>query len=270
MSAIDRNRPCPCGSGRKRKQCCGAPKGALAAARELHAIDERLFARILGLREPDFDAAIRKAIESSPFDPTDESNASIAGSYLLHMTRVADGTVAETFLRREGSRLTQEERDWLEACSQSWQSLWEVVDVFPERGLEMRDLLTGEERGVTERSATRSLRPRLVVCARVVKAKGVVVLAGCHPRPLDPLAADSAISEIRRILRAPRGPVPAARLRGEFGATLLRIWQDSVDRHDRRPLPRLQNTDGDPLQDTLDRFAIEPGTRQDVEARWER
>jgi hypothetical protein len=261
-----RNTPCPCGSGRKYKRCCGAAGGAIDAARELHAIDERLFPRIVGFEGPGFADAVRRALESCPFDPYDEPNASITGAYLLHMTRVKDGTLAEAFLRREGLRLAQREREWLEAYSRSWQSVWEVVDVFPGRGMQLRDLLTGEQRGVTERSATKTLRPGLAVCARVVDAAKVAVLAGCHPRPLDPLTADDVVSESRRVLRVRKDVVAVERLRGEFGLTLLGIWEVAVERRDRRPLPRLENTDGDPLQDTLDRFSLKGGSRARVEA----
>jgi hypothetical protein len=268
MSASDpgRNSPCPCGSGRKYKRCCGAPGGPLDAAKELHAIDEALFPRILRFGESEFAAAIREAAEACPFDLYHEPNVSIGAAYLLHMTRAGDGTLAEAFLRSEGARLTPGEREWLDACLRSWQSVWEVIDVFPERGLELRDLLTGEQRGVAERSATKGLRPGLAICARVVDAKGVAVLAGCHPRPLDPLTVDGIVSEWRRIVRTKKVPIPAEKLRGEFCRTLLGLWEDAVDRLDRRPPPRLENTDGDPLQDTLDRFSLEAASRQLVEA----
>jgi hypothetical protein len=266
MPSPGRNEPCPCGSGRKYKRCCGAAGGALDVAQSLHALDEALAARILHFGETELADALREAAEACPFDPYDALYMPIASTYLIHLARVGEGTLARAFLEREGRRLAPREREWLEACGRAWLSAWEVVDVFPGRGLHLRDLLTGEERGVTERLATQGLRPRLAICARVVDAAGVAVLAGCHPRALDPLAVDGVASEVRRILRAGRNPIPAERLRGEFCETLLEIWRDAVEELDRRPPPRLENTDGDPLQDTLDRFRLEPGARREVEA----
>jgi len=229
-------------------------------------LDEILCSRILQFAKGEFGGEIEELVADCPFDLHYGPNASIGAAYLVHIAQVAEGTLAEAFLRREGDHLTPGERVWLDASGRSWLSVWEVVEVSRGRGLDLRDLLTGEQRSVAERLATENLRPRLAICGRVVEAKGAAVLAGCHPRPLDPLTADAVVSEARRVLRARAGPVAAGKLRGGFGRILLEIWEDAAARLERRPLPRLENTDGEPLQETVDRFALAAGTRQDVEA----
>lgn len=56
MSGSDRNSPCPCGSGRKFKRCCGAPQAAPpTAARFTQAERESALAKLMSFcARPEF------------------------------------------------------------------------------------------------------------------------------------------------------------------------------------------------------------------------
>ena len=142
----------------------------------------------------------------------------------------------------------------------------------PGVALRLRDLLTGEERRVLERMGTEGVRPRHVFCVRVVDWEGISLMVGSHPRALEPAPADEAVRAVRKALGVRAPHVPADRLRAEC-ATVLRQWQTAVDASDeaqeQRPLPTLQNTDGDPLELTEDRFDLAAGARASVEERLE-
>jgi hypothetical protein len=61
--------------------------------------------------------------------------------------------------------------------------------------------------------------------------------------------------------------VPAEKLReATAGGTLFRIWQEIVDTAKARPPPRLQNTDGEDLILTVDRFDVAAGKADAVVA----
>lgn len=269
MAGPGRNDPCPCGSGKKYKRCCAA-KGSVAApldvAAALHGIDGDLVARILHMGRTLAPECFAAALDDCPCDPDAEGMAQIVAPYLAYIARVDGRPLVEKFMEREGARLDVRERDWLEANRSARLSVWEVVEVFPERALHLRDLLTGEERGVTERTGTRGLSPRMALCARVVTAGGVSLMVGSHPRPLGPLETEDVVAHARGFLGSMDGPVPEDEFRKDLPEVLLDEWQRAADALDTRPPPRLTNTDGDALEDTEDRFELKPGARRKVEA----
>jgi hypothetical protein len=145
-----------------------------------------------------------------------------------------------------------------------------AVHVGPPEGEEEGDLepefvvvpatAAAREKTVEEKSASRTARAREVVVARVVEVGDRAFLAGCHPRPLPPRAADEARRRLRAELRVRAAKVPAAKLRqATADGTIFRVWQETVAELAARPLPRLQNTDGEDLLLTVDRFDLAAG-----------
>ena len=261
-----RNELCPCGSGKKYKRCCGrSRRDPVVVAAELHELDGGVAAEILEFAHDEADDEVKRAFRALPF-PDDEEDAyvQISVPYVIHEARVGGKALVERFLERRGDRLSWRRRAWLDSNLASWFSVWEVQEVELERSIRLRDLLTGEERTVTERSGGRELRPRHALLARVVDHAGLSLLVGSHPRPLDARGAAEVVEAARASLGAPAGNVPLERLRGVISATLLRRWQEAVARADARPLPTLQNTDGDRLVWTEDMFAFEPNARDEV------
>jgi hypothetical protein len=136
------------------------------------------------------------------------------------------------------------------------------------RSIALRDLLAGGERTVEEKSASRTVRTRDVLLTRVVDLGDRSILAGCHLRSLPPREGDEARRRLRSALRVRAAKVPAEKLReATADGTLFRIWQEIVDAGDARPTPRLQNTDGEDLILTVDRFDVAAGKADEVVAR---
>ena len=107
-------------------------------------------------------------------------------------------------------------------------SAYEVLDANPGVSIELRDLLTGAERTVAERTASRTVEPHSVVLARLAE----------RMRDID-------------VQRA-----------------LVRAWARQVKAADARAEHlTLHNTDGEPVLLTTDRFVFDPGARADVETR---
>ncbi|MBK8232368.1 MAG: hypothetical protein IPK72_17730 [Candidatus Eisenbacteria bacterium] len=151
----------------------------------------------------------------------------------------------------------------------AWLSTWEVLEVEPGTSILLRDLLTGEERKVLERTASRSLERRHAILARVIDHRGISVLGGLHPSALAPTDAEAVAGRVRTRLRR-KGNVPVERLRVEaIGRYLITCWEEAqqaaVERALRRP--ELRNTDGDPFLITTDHFAFDPGDRAEIQRR---
>ena len=276
VSGPGRNEPCPCGSGKKYKRCCGAPsvRGPEAPSTdELHEMDRDLVGRILKTAGQQNPPGLAAAYASCPVrEERDPSNAQIVPTYLAYHATIGGVSLLDLFLARNAQRLDPRELRWLEANRAAWLSIWEILEVEPGIALRLRDLLTGEERRVLERMGSVGVRPRHVFCVRVVDWEGISLMVGSHPRALEPAPADEAVRAVRKALGVRAQHVPVDRLRAEC-ATVLRHWQSAVDASDeaqaRRPLPTLQNTDGDPLELTEDRFDLAAGARATVEDRLE-
>ncbi len=254
-SKTPRNAPCPCGSGRKYKKCHLAEEEAREAAARgtgqeaeearaharrlaerdpIHALDERITADAL---------ALARRRWGHGFDP-DEALTALGLDY--HCTqallgwssghyRGPDGrTALYLYLEERGGGLDAEGRALVEAERAAWFSYHEVVSVDPGRSIVLRDLLAGGERTVEEKSASRTVRPRDVLVARIVDVGNRAILAGCHLRSLHPREGDEARRRLRSTLRVRAAKVPAEKLReATADGTLFRIWQER--RRGRRP-----------------------------------
>lgn len=284
-----RNAPCPCGSGRKYKKCHLAEDEARSvaargdgptapAAREeerrlaerdpIHALDERLTADALALarrrwgRGFDPEGALRRL-------GLDELGMQyLTGWSSCHHPGPDGRTALDLYVEERGGALDAEGRAWIEAQRAASFSYMEVVSADPGRSMTLRDLLAGSERTVQEKSASRVVRSRDVLLTRVVDLGDRAFLAGCHPRALPPRAGDEARRRLRSALRVRAAKVPPAKLRqATADGTLFRIWQEIVAEIDAQPLPRLQNTDGEDLLLTVDRFDLAAGAAAEARAR---
>ena len=291
-SKTPRNAPCPCGSGRKYKKCHLAEEEAREAAARgtgqeaeearaharrlaerdpVHALDERITADALALarrrwgRGFDPDGALARL--GLDFQCTQALLGWSSDHY-----RGPDGrTALDLYLEERGGGLdpgsTREGRALVDAQRAACFSYHEVISAEPGRTIALRDLLTGGERTVEEKSASRTVRPRDVLLTRVVDLRNRSILAGCHLRSLPPREGEEARRRLRSALRVRAAKVPTEKLReATADGTVFRIWQEIVDAADARPPPRLQNTDGEDFVLTVDRFDVAPGKADEVVA----
>jgi len=267
---VPRNAPCPCGSGKKYKKCClGKDEAAAAEAMRpasLHAADARLAGEMVGFALRRFGEKWSPAAEDFA-DPGEAAQLSVPWS--LYSFTVEGKTVAEWFREEMGTRLSQDDRAILDDEGRAWLSIWEVVEVEPGVSVRVRDLLSGEERRVTERSGTEEMVPRDTLLARIVDHEGIFLFSGLHPRILPPVEAAEVVDKVRRRLRR-KGQVPVDRLRAEkIGRYMIRCWEDAAEElvHRFSAPPDLRNSDGDELLFTIDHFVFDSGDRAEIERR---
>ncbi len=158
----ERNDPCPCGSGRKFKACClNDPKVPL---------EQRagwLYRKIMKftLRPPQ-QALVTDLLHLADEAGNQETEEDLT-PVLADVAAFEGGAIAE-FVHERGDLLPPDERDLARSWIDSRLTLWEVAEVKPGTSLTVRDTRTGDRLVVTERNASRTLRPGGYLLARVV------------------------------------------------------------------------------------------------------
>jgi len=290
VSAVGRNAPCPCGSGRKFKKCClekarptpgphtsgdGActPRdgtytsadrdsalarlGRFAVRPEFetdHQVAQIVFwgSRLAG--RPD--KRVREVLALP------QSQAAYDAWFAFDLPIEPDRTLVDLFLEREGARLTAAERRYLEAMRDSHLRLYEVAEVTPEQGLHLVDLWSDERLWVRERKATHQLVRWDLLAARVVPGTGGDLILDGAPYLYPAGARAEMLRELRRAHRTFARRSPAADLTIFFkraGMLFHKWWLDWVVFPS---LPTFVTPEGDPVVfarvifDVLDRPAL--------------
>ena len=266
-----RNDPCPCGSGNKYKHCClraaisssDSPQ-ALAWRRVRRALDEFSMATTMlpFVAETYGPDALEEAWEEfsgaeEPFDP-ETPHIQIFMPWFFHRwspdpysTEVADTELHQRsptalFLERRGARLDPVIRRYLGSCLKAPFSFHEILRCDPGHGFQARDLFTGEEHAVLERSATQGMQPGDIVFGQLVTAEGITILEASSLCFIPPIYKIELIDFRKKLLRGkPR--FTAANL-CDWDLELIERYLDIMDKVLNPQLPRLHNTDGEPLE----------------------
>ncbi|MGH3970747.1 MAG: SEC-C metal-binding domain-containing protein [Mycobacterium sp.] len=165
-SDLGRNDLCWCGSGRKYKKC--------HLGREQLPLTERvawLYAKAAqhALLTGWQDLMVEVADECCRYDDDDPDalDAALGDPLVLDAVLFEGGAFAD-FLDVRGSLLPDDERLLAEQWLLVERSVFEVEQVHPGEGLTVRDVRTGDTHEVTERAASRQLKPGQLICARVL------------------------------------------------------------------------------------------------------
>ncbi|MBU1966314.1 MAG: SEC-C domain-containing protein, partial [Proteobacteria bacterium] len=173
-SAVGRNHPCPCGSGKKYKKCCllkESGQGAAPAGPETRKppTPDPVFRRLReGLaRYAEREISREEFLRATGIFWNTETREPIAlperasrdkgqfHDWFIHDYRTADGkTILEGFSERRLGTLSAEERRLAESLIKSYESIYEVQAVREGEGLTIRDLFTGETMDVEEVSGS--------------------------------------------------------------------------------------------------------------------
>jgi hypothetical protein len=264
-----RNDPCPCGSGRKYKKCCMLKK--VTTPDELHyrrlsEVYDKLFDRLVEHAEHVFGRESLKAAihefwlwpqqDEEPegknferqmplfwpwfvfnweYDPLDEQ---------FQLDGPPDRTVAELYAENRGLGIEPLERTFIEAVNRKPYSFHEVLGVEPGKRIELRDVLTGTEITVQERSGSRHLKANDILFGRAVAVDGVGMIIGLSTYIIPP-AYKPMLIELRRQIKLGRAAITDEVL-NDWEIEIREAYLD-CDRRLHTP-PQLCNTDGDPLE----------------------
>lgn len=193
-----------------------------------------------------------------------------------------DGNIVADYLKRRGWKESASNKAYMSALRSSVMSLYEVSDIVRDESFLARDLVRGGEPvRVSERMATRSLKPWDRIAARIMQVGGETVMSG-GVLPFDPAASDFVLGELRRLRKRSLARAKSARRRGKAGTAaaepasdteLLRtmaplfteVWlEDTLQRMLDPRLPPFCNTDGDPFAPTVVRYPLAGATAEAV------
>jgi len=187
MSKFGRNDPCPCGSGKKYKKCC-LSETYIAIGKE-DSIRERLVQELMVFFEKNYKHTLEDAHfmfwdDFIPAEHLEGTSLDIAYQNFMewlifdHMIDVDNDKTLIDFYMENNKKLSLDEHRVLTMMKNSVISLYEVQEVFPEKGLLLKDLLMGGEYDVREKSATRSVRKWDIFASRLLLVDGQHIMSG--------------------------------------------------------------------------------------------
>ena len=267
------NDPCPCGSGRKVKKCCGpggagvgaatgageaphAPADRASAIGKLDAfIDEAFCAEDEAAFEEFWDRHLER--ESELPEPLLQMSRDVQETWFAFDHRLDDGTrVIDHFLAV--AALKPRERAFLDAMRRSTMRLYEVTETVPGSSMTLHDVVEGSVVTVHERTASRTVSRREWLAARVIPR-------GCSGLPemergvlhVPALTRDHLEAAVRKqrndfVTECPGEPIDA------FYETMPPFFHDAwVMSIFEPPIPRLANTDGEEMVITHTSFHVD-------------
>lgn len=271
---IGRNDPCPCGSGKKYKQCClvaqmsEAQSPAQSAWRrirlELEGLPPRMLRFAIEVYGPDvLDEAWQEFFlweeGEEEFFP-DSPQLSVFMPWFLHTwvpdpmeTDVADVALhgvspAKLYLQRHARKLSPLLREYLESCLEHPFSFYEITHCESGAGFGLCDVLTGERFEVLEQSASEFLGPGDIIYAQLASAQGLVLLEAIGPVAIPP-GDKVEIIELRRRMRLRDGGGLADRTELYlWGLEIRELYLELSGQRLDPSLPELQTTEGDPVE----------------------
>ncbi len=188
MNTIGRNDPCPCGSGKKYKKCCGATDSGSRVSgydriRRLDGESDVLLMRF-GKRRYGLDAledAWEEFIQDDEilFDESHPEADFFLRWFTLDWRPEGKEKISELFLRQKGSDLDHDLRRLIESTLKSPFSFFQVLDVAPGEGFTARDILRKLKYTVTEHLASAMVKPGNIMYARIVEMDGIYFMMGC-------------------------------------------------------------------------------------------
>jgi len=184
-----RNDPCPCGSGKKYKKCCLSKAYIEKGEGREDIIRAKVVQDLLKFFNENFADSLADArdIFWSDFVPEkqlDDETLPLADmnfwEWVVHdylIDEEDEKTLIDLYLE-SGSKISIDEHRVLSMMKNSVISLYEVQEVFPEKGLLLKDLLLGGEYDVREKAATKSARKWDIFAARLLYVDGIYILSG--------------------------------------------------------------------------------------------
>ncbi len=262
---VGRNDPCPCGSGKKYKQCCLAASRAVdssgdlawrRARRVLEGFPPRMMRFISDAYGEDaLDEAWQTFLaRDDGFDPESPHIEAFTG-WLFHCwspdpleTSVVDESLHDVvpstaYLERNGRHVDPALWRYLESCVDEPFSFYEVLRCDAGRGLRLRDVLTADEHEVLERAASESLRADDIVYAQLARFDGVVMLESCASVVIPPVCKVQIVKFRTKIMEG--SAVSGKALLREWDYELRDLYVELVESLVAGKPPALQNTDGD-------------------------
>ena len=259
-----RNNPCPCGSGKKYKKCCLSLTYTEKGKED--SIREKLVNDLLEFFKKSYEDRLDDALflfwdEFNSEEHLDDATLELADinfwEWLVFDYLIGEDngkTIIDLYMENT-KKLSLDEHKVLTIMKNSVISLYEVQEVFPDKGLLLKDLVLGGEYDVREKAATRTLRKWDIFAARLLHVDGTYILSG-SVYPYHLRQKERILDDIRAEFEDYRLDFPEATL-DEFLKKNSEIfnfyWYDIIQ----NPTPlKLLTTSGEPFMLSKSVFEI--------------
>jgi hypothetical protein len=149
------------------------------------------------------------------------------------------------YLSSKGPRLDPLLRRYLESLLTAPFTFFEVLACDPGTGMTLRDVMTQEERAVTERGLSQGVQLGDLLFGQLASVDGLTMVEACNGFAIPPMEK-APIIELRAHI-ASAHPVITHQVLRDWDFELLDLFHEITDRLYNPRLPTLQNTDGEPL-----------------------
>lgn len=258
-----RNKPCPCGSGKKYKKCCfGKSKEDPSELlwRRIGKVNEELTNKILAHTIKHYGkGAIHDAWEefigdpTVPFDPATHLIAVFMPWFLFNWHPDEYGEAeyppdlvkdqpALFFLKRRRKRLSPLECAYIEASIREPLTFLEVIDSIPGQRFTLKDIFLDRELSVIEKSGSQNAQKGDILFGKCVTIEDLTTLEACGHFLIQPIHKLHLIN-LREKFEQGCQLISIEDLR-DYDIDLIRIFLD-IEHLSYNPESRFQNTDGD-------------------------
>ena len=237
---VGRNDPCPCGSGKKFKKCCGKEDGAAPAdaveskdggvGRAIAWLTSRhakaVKVAVTDMLDDDLDPEEQAALRDCDEEDWQGIQINVMEWLLAEGSIAVKGMqrrVAEILLGPGGPAFTAGQRHWIEQLSRRPLRLYDITEVVPGVGMRLCDALDSEAAPVMayEKSGSANARVGSMMGARLMEVDGHHELSGAA-YPFAPLMNASVLAELRAADDDPA--LRADDLSRELSAIIRRQW----------------------------------------------
>lgn len=290
MTDVGRNEPCPCGSGRKYKRCCGRGGGDPARLPAFRKIDaERaldfvlemtgssMFARTHEFAQYDYyKSAFKRFPKAQMLKALEHEQTSVAFEFWLAFDAYItedQHRLSEVLLGGDlRKQFTDPQLRFLERMAVSHMRPYEIREVVLDQVFTVVDLWNDAAVNVSERSGTHYLHPGDTLFARVIEGgRGDLEFYGAV-LPIHPVHMHDVVRFLKASFRAKRRKRPdldEPTFFKEAGPRIFEAWAE------RFAIPTFTTTDGEPLRpqtlvfDIVDREALDRALRQTEDFEWD-
>jgi len=266
---VGRNDPCPCGSGKKFKKCCGKEANEPVAAEDedggvgkavlwltgRHA--KAVKTSIAAMLNEDLDDEEQTRLQK--LDEDDWQAVQInAMEWLLAEGSIAvkgvQRNVADLLLGPGGPAFTPGQRSWIEQLSRQPLRVYDITEVLPDVGMRLCDALDTEAAPVMvyEKSGSEHAQVGNLIGVRIMEVDGHHEISGAA-YPFSRLMNASLLAELHTVVED--AAVQGEKLSRELSATIRRCWIAQCARP--LPLPTVVDAhSGDPMLLITDHYRV--------------
>jgi hypothetical protein len=282
MNIIGRNDPCPCGSGKKYKRCHGAvaEDTIVDGYDRIRQLDGEVGEKMITYIARQYGKeGMQRALDEygsddeAMLDPMTAQGDSFIRWLTFSWRPEGNRTAAENFITTRRWTISADAVRLIESTLASSYSYYQVLSVDPDIGATMHDIFRKHDVFVRERSATSSMRPGLIMYARVVAMDGLHFFMGTGPCVITPQYLNRLVtlrSALESTAHATEGVITTETLLAN--EDLLREEYFAIEDEVMHPMRTLVNRDNEPyLMHTLtysissvdDAFQAMKGLQQD-------